>query len=105
MNGPLDSIIGRQPLVALLPGFDVLDFDLHVSAAAAADVYVIAFQHAPDFLVELEQITDTDFGRENLCHWSPDLIRKAGEPTIAGRRLLITSARDYRWATRFLFFL
>jgi hypothetical protein len=36
---------------------------------------VIAFQHAPDFFVELEQIADADFGRENLRHGSPDLIR------------------------------
>ena len=68
MNGrSIFSSVG-QSLVALLAALDVLDLDLHVGAAAAADVDVVALQHAPDALVELEQVADADFGGEDLGH-------------------------------------
>jgi len=53
----MDARRGRRwtGAVALLPRFDVLHLDLHVRAAAAADMDVVRLQHAPDALVEFEQ--------------------------------------------------
>jgi hypothetical protein len=82
---PLDLLVGRQTLVALLAAFDVLDLDLHVGAAAAADVHVIALQHAPDALVEFQQVAGADFSGEDLGHGFSEVLAATGRRATCNR--------------------
>src|SRR2546423_372890 len=64
----LDLVLGAEALVGLGAGLDVLHLHLHEGAAAAADVHVVGLEHAPDALVPLEEVTDTDLDCFNFGH-------------------------------------
>ena len=74
-EGPLDLVLGADALVLLGARLDVLHLDLHEGAAAAADVHVVGFEHAPDALFPLDQVAGADFG----CRYFRHLSRRFSE--------------------------